>query len=368
MILELFVPYDYNGGQSRYFDLTRKLVEMGHSVDILSMKYDKDKTHEEIDDVNIYYMGPVIKSTEHISTTNEIMYSTALTNWLRKHDYDLIDTPFSSSIIPVTLIARRYHTPVINTIIDTNNNFNLKRRVYLSNPFSKVMTVTNPTMDILVDEYKINDKKILNTPIGIDLERIDDVVAEKDKNRVIYVGKLIESKNICDLLKAINMIKSKINDIKLVIIGKGSQKNQLVKYIEKHDLEDNVEFMENLSKKDLIYQLKIANCLVQPSTIEKFGVVLLEANACRTPAVAYDSPGARNVIINSKNGYIVEPGDIDDLAHKIEYILSNNEIEEKLATKGRKNIEDHYNLDNTARNYVNYASKLLNQTKNSIRS
>ncbi|WP_155815666.1 glycosyltransferase, partial [Treponema sp. JC4] len=112
------------------------------------------------------------------------------------------------------------------------------------------------------------------------------------------------------------------------------------------NLEDYVEFMQELSNEELTYQMKLANVLVLPSTREGFGMVLSEANACHTPTIAYASGGVVEVVDDTRTGYLVKPGDITTLQEKIEYILDNKDVEEKLGLQGRKYVEEKFNWDN----------------------
>ena len=78
MILEFFVPHYNGGGERRYYELTKRLVEQGHEVDILTMKVDNAPDHEQVDGVNIHRLGPVIKQPPIRSKTDFIKYLKAV--------------------------------------------------------------------------------------------------------------------------------------------------------------------------------------------------------------------------------------------------------------------------------------------------
>ncbi|MCD7781720.1 MAG: glycosyltransferase family 4 protein [Methanosphaera sp.] len=371
IIIDFFVPNSYSSGQKRYFELAKRLVQHGHSVDILSMRHD-DNSHSVIDGVNIYYLGPNILSKDPVNRTNRVKYAHAIYDWIRKHEYDIIDTQSSLSMIPVSFISKHSNTPVINTVYDTSFKEDrlsgIKKHLYLSNPYSQILTVTNSTMHVLVEDYDINDDRIINTPIGVDLKYIDSITSpSKKEHRIIYVGKLVEYKHVDHLVKIINDLKENIPDIHLVIVGRGIERESLENYIRDNRLEDYIEIFDDLSKDELFYQMKIANCLVLPSTHEMFGLVLTEAHACYTPTIAYDTPGARNIVKDNVNGFLVAPGDIESLEDKIEYLLENSDVCRQLGMQARMNVEDNYDIDKIVLKYINQASKLLNCTKHSIR-
>ncbi|OED30160.1 glycosyltransferase family 4 protein [Methanosphaera sp. WGK6] len=372
MILEFFVPYYNGGGERRYYELTKRLVEKGHEVDILTMKIKNTEEHEVQEGINIYHIGPTIENPPQRSKQDFIVYGRAVLKWLHSHNYDIIDAQSYSPLLPATMYSKRVNIPVIGTIYDTSTNnqdqwiqsssLAYKAEKFLvKRPFTKILTVSRATEKSLVNDFNVDANKIEVNYIGVDLESIDSVKCnKKDNNRVLFVGRLVPHKHVDHLLKIINNLKEKIPGIHLVIVGKGIEKDNLLHYISENSLEDYVEFMQDLSNEELIYQMKLANILALPSTREGFGMVLSEANACHTPTIAYASGGVVEVVDDTKTGYLVEPEDIDTFQEKIEYILNNKNVEEKLGLQGRKNVEEKFNWDNIVLEYINLASKLIN--------
>ena len=62
MVLEFFTPHYNGGGERRYYELTKRLVECGHQVDVLTMRVKDAPDHETINGVNIHRLGPVIEN------------------------------------------------------------------------------------------------------------------------------------------------------------------------------------------------------------------------------------------------------------------------------------------------------------------
>ncbi|WP_455644761.1 glycosyltransferase family 4 protein [Methanosphaera sp.] len=372
MILEFFVPYYNGGGERRYYELTKRLVEKGHEVDILTMKIKDVEEHEVQEGITIYHIGPTIENPPQRSKKDFMVYGRAVLKWLRTHEYDIIDAQSYSPLLPATMYSKHSNTPVIGTIYDTSTNnqdqwiqsssLAYKAENFLvKRPFTKILTISKATEKSLVNDFNVDADKIKIISIGVDFETIDSVKCDKkDKNRVLFVGRLVPHKHANHLLKIINNLKEKIPDIHLVIVGKGIEKDNLLQYISENNLEDYVEFMQDLSNEELIYQMKLANILALPSTREGFGMVLSEANACHTPTVAYASGGVVEVVDNGKTGYLVEPEDIDTFQEKIEYILNNEDVEKTLGLQGRANVEEKFNWDKIVSEYINLASKLIN--------
>ncbi len=375
MILEFFVPHYNGGGERRYYELTKRLVQEGHQVDVLTMKVKGAPEDEIIGGINVHRIGPVIQNPPFRTKLDFIKYMKATVKWLRKNKYTIIDAQAYSPLLCGSLVSKFKSTPIIATVHDTSsgnkdqwiqdsNIASMAEKILLKLPYNKILTVSNSTKNSLVNDFNVSDEKIEIISNGVDLELIDSINCDKkDNNRILFVGRLVPHKHADHLLEVINSLKDKIDDIHLVIVGKGVEKENLEEYIKNNNLENYVEFMQDLTNEELIYQMKLANILVLPSTREGFGMVLSEANACYTPTIAYKSGGVVDVVVDGKTGYLVEPENKEELLEKVEYVLENKDIEEKLSIQGRKHVEENFNWNNIVYDYINFASKLVNCKK-----
>ena len=75
---------------------------------------------------------------------------------------------------------------------------------------------------------------------------------------------------------------------------------------------------------------------------EAFGLVLVEAMATGKPVIASNLPGVRTVVNNGKDGFLVEPKNVEDLTLKIQYLLENEEVRKKFGREGREKVEEKY--------------------------
>lgn len=369
MILESFSPNSKNGGNFRCCELSKNLVKLGHDVDIISMKSeDNDAEHEVLNGVHIYRIGPKMKQSENIVKYTVLNYVKSILLWIRKHDYDIIDIQSRSSSIYTTLVSKLSHTPVIGTVYELNNDdtetFNNFVNKVSIKKYDKVLTTNESTKNELVNKYDVNPDKIALMSIGVNLNNIDKIKCKtKNHDRILYVGTLTAHKNIDHLLTIICHLKEVQPRIKLVIIGDGPEKEHLEEIVMTNDIQDHVEFIDNVSQEELIYQMKLANLLVLPSTHEKFGILSTTANACYTPTIAYKSKGIKEVIKDKETGYLVKPENIEELEEKIRYVLENDDVNKTLRKQAREYIENKNNWDDITLSYINIASKLVNCSK-----
>src|SRR3546814_10586979 len=86
-----------------------------------------------------------------------------------------------------------------------------------------------------------------------------------------------------------------------------------------------------------------ADVMIKPSLQEAFGKTLIEAMACGTPVVAFDSGGPGEIVLHKETGYLARPFDSDDLARGIAWCLSNDV--QPLGATARKRVESEYRTE-----------------------
>ncbi len=143
-----------------------------------------------------------------------------------------------------------------------------------------------------------------------------------DQKIVLNVGRLTSDKRQDDLLRIWKNVKDK-NGWRLRIVGSGEEKEKLLNLISDLELDDSVELIEHTKDIDKIY--REASLFAFTSRMEGFGMVLLEAMSFGIPCISYDCPsGPRDVIVNGKNGYLVENNNQDDFSTKLEFLMHEN--------------------------------------------
>ncbi|MEM3714300.1 MAG: glycosyltransferase family 4 protein, partial [Nitrososphaeria archaeon] len=159
----------------------------------------------------------------------------------------------------------------------------------------------------------------------------------------------VRLKKVENLLLAFKKVIAKVPDAELYIVGSGPQEEGKLKNLAKElDLTSKVFFTGYVAEEEKIRLMKKAWILVQPSIAEGFGLVLVEANACKTPVIAVDSGGPREVIREGRTGFLIQPNNIKQLAEKIIEILGDKNRVLKMGEEGRKVVEENYTWEKVA--------------------
>lgn len=357
IVADFFIPHYQGGGERRYYEIAKRLVKKGHQVDVICMKIAGVSNQEEIEGINIHHIGPTIDKPPHRSSSNFISFIFAVFKWILTHNYDIIDAQAYAPLIPAFLGAKLKRTPIIGTIHDVSAEGNdqwiqsskiatLAEKILVRLPYNKILSVSHATKKSLVKYYGVKKNRVSVVYAGVDLELIDSVkVNEKYENTIIFVGRLVPHKHVDHLLKIVKSLKKDIPTIKLIVVGNGAEKENLIKLTEEFKITDNVKFLHDLNYRELISEMKKSNVLALPSTREGFGMVLAEASACEIPVVAYASGGVVEVVEDGVNGFLVRPNSINSLYEKILLLLKNSDLNLDLGINGRKKVEKNFNWE-----------------------
>jgi glycosyltransferase involved in cell wall biosynthesis len=120
---------------------------------------------------------------------------------------------------------------------------------------------------------------------------------------ILYLGRLKKYKRVSKLIDAFVFVKERIPDARLVIAGSGDDEEDLRAYVRELRIHD-VEFMGRVDDETKVRLMQEAWVFGMPSSIEGWGIVVIEANACATPAVSYAVSGLRDCIVHGKTGLL----------------------------------------------------------------
>jgi glycosyltransferase involved in cell wall biosynthesis len=153
----------------------------------------------------------------------------------------------------------------------------------------------------------------------------------------LYVGRMAPSKRIADIIRAFAFVRrtGKVAQLWLVGTGSTAYEFKLRALVTRLGLERDVHFFGRLSTEEKYRRMVEAHVLLMASVREGWGLVVLEANACGTPAVVYDAPGLRDAVRNEQTGLVCEPsaGKLSEAMLRLE---ADPGLYHRLASEARK--------------------------------
>jgi len=226
----------------------------------------------------------------------------------------------------------------------------------------------------LSDTYKIcSPDKIKVIPLGFDLEPFQEKrLSERNRIREKYhlqenevavaiVGRLAPIKNHTLFLDVVETLAKKGMTARYFIVGDGSEREG----IEGRVSELQTKFNTSIELTSWITDIAEFNagmdiiCLT--SNNEGTPVSLIEAQACSIPIISTDVGGVRDIVLDGETGYIVEKNNALKFAEKLEILISQKEIREKMSQNGWTHVRDKFHYHRLTSDMKNYYLSLLNK-------
>lgn len=209
---------------------------------------------------------------------------------------------------------------------------------------SKIFTISQSSKDDIIDVYGIEDKKIFVTYPGIKegtnakILTMDDLRKKFgiDKDYILFVGTLQPRKNIVKLIEAFSKIERE--NLILIIVGKkGWLYEDILSAPQKFGVGERVKFLDFVEDKDLPSLYKNALCFVLPSLYEGFGLPVLEAMKYGCPVLTSNVSSLPEA--GGDAAIYFDPTDAEDIASKIQKVISNPKLRQELIEKGYNQIK-----------------------------
>ena len=183
----------------------------------------------------------------------------------------------------------------------------------------------------------------------------------KGKINIFWCGRFLNWKRVDVLVKAFKIVTLKYSNVHLTLLGQGDCKDEIKTLSEKLLLSESITFMESVSSNKVREIMNKADIYVLPSSgFEGWGAVINEAMAESCVVIGSNMTGAAKTIINDGiNGFIFSDGDYKSLASKIEQLLSNKELYNKLLKQSLTDINQLWSPETAAKRLVAFCDANL---------
>ncbi|WP_292835708.1 glycosyltransferase [Microbacterium sp.] len=194
--------------------------------------------------------------------------------------------------------------------------------------FDMSRAVTTPTRraaEFLESTIEITG--VIPISCGIEMRNYTSDFTERERHRVLFVGRLTTEKHIEVLLEAVARLARELPDITLDIIGGGDQRRNLEQIAQRLGVFDRAVFHGRVDEEALRAAYTKADVFAIASVAELQSIATMEAMASGLPIVGADAVALPHLIHDGENGYLFEPGNVDDLADKLRRVLTADPAE-----------------------------------------
>ncbi|MFA6296286.1 MAG: glycosyltransferase family 4 protein [Patescibacteria group bacterium] len=333
-------PYFKGGKEKRIYEVTTRLVTLGHEVHIFTMKWWQGDSVIKKDNITLHGISKLYqlynKKNKRRSIKQALLFSLSVFIPLLQEKFDIIEAdqvPYFQ-LFPlklVTLLKRKKLN--VSWLEVWGREYWMKYLGwkgifgYLVEKFSTYLpdnfiAISELTKDKLIQKFNVSTNKIVFIPpTGIDENKFKNF-KKVEQSDCIYFGRLLNHKNVDLFIEAINILKIKKPEIKCIIVGEGPEKESLQKITKIYELENNIKFLASQEENKLFSYVNASKVFVFPSTREGFGISVLEANACGKQAIVIDHEdnAAKDLVIDNVTGHTSKLDKLQ-LAQKIEIAL-----------------------------------------------
>ncbi len=282
--------------------------------------------------------------------------SLSLFSWAIKLNPDLIHVHFPYPLGELAVLLKGNNEKIVLTY--HSDIVKQKKLLWFYRPFlrkilkrAQVIIVSNSKYIQTSDYLSGYVDKIQIIPFGIDLarfayrdeEKIGEIKKRYPGPLVLFLGKLRYYKGLDYLIESAREVAGKI-----LIVGDGILRDELVKKVRALNLEDRVFFAGEVPDEELGSYYRAADLFVLPSShkSEAFGISLLEAMACGLPIISTElGTGTSFVNLNNKTGLVVPPRDTVTLSKAINYLLENKGLREKFGEASRERVRGDFSKE-----------------------
>jgi len=248
----------------------------------------------------------------------------------------------------ITLVGRdSTYTPVINHALNQSDGITAVSESLKADTYSHF----DVKKDIRVIPNFVDFSRFSKQP----KEHFKKAIAPNGERIVVHTSNFRKVKRVGDVVKVFAQIQKEIPS-RLLLIGDGPERIHIEQICREHDICDHVTF---LGKQEAVEEiLSVSDLFLLPSQTESFGLAALEAMACEVPVVASNSGGIPEVVLDGVVGYTCPVGDIDQMAEKGKYILSDEKRLQEFKIAARKHAEN-YDISNIGPMYEEYYKEVI---------
>lgn len=233
----------------------------------------------------------------------------------------------------------------------------------------RVDCVTAPShyaLGLLTSQFSVKRYEVVSN--GLDLrifkrihskEQAKEILGLSGRKIITYVGRLQKEKSPELLIRSAPLVMKKHHQGLLILVGSGPMLHSLQRLVQKMGLRSSVVLPGFVEEKKMKSYLEASDISVMPSAVELQGISVMEAMAYCLPIVAANARALPELVKHGENGVLFNSGDAQDLASKINDLLSRSDLD-KLGKSSCELIKKH-DIRETARIYEDLYESLIKE-------
>jgi len=327
-----------------------------YNVDVIIL-FPKDEGHPYQEVVDNDYKEIKLKLTKKIRGFG---WHHEIRTLLKEKKYDAVLIPGYSHLttVYVFLYCRRKHIPIIFSSDEIHNpglkwlrkfRKNLLTKFFVSR--STVVYVPGKSSVDFISQFGLTRERIFEGSYSLDVSTLKESANYyrklRDRNRnelniqkgnvvFIYAGRFIKVRDILTLVKAYQKTRVQHNNVNLILIGDGDEKESIINYINDNNIE-GVIFHDFVKISEISKYYTLSDVYILTSILEHYSLACIQGAICSLPLIVTDGVGAaHDVLIDGVSGYIAKSGEVNSISHAM---FEAVECQSILKDMGKKSYE-----------------------------
>lgn len=319
-----------------------------HEVEVITSR-EKDQTQEDqIGNITIHRCGNPRGYVQKGAFMARSLFLWSAYHLAKKRTYDII---LGYNILTYPLawrISQKLHIPCVLRYHDVligrwRNLFGFAgwigevlERYTLSRYVAAIVAVSSYTAEN-VKRIVANRQQIFVVHNGVDLP--ESTSSNTHQPSILCISRLVKYKRVEDVIQAVAMLIPEFPELHCSILGTGPEEKPLKRLSEQLKVEDHLHFIGFVRNYQVVTKhLDSTFVTCFPSSVEGFGIALLESMASGVPFIASDIAPFQEVS-QGEGGLFFQCGDVEDLASQLRTVLADTNLRNKLASEARKRAE-----------------------------
>ncbi len=221
---------------------------------------------------------------------------------------------------------------------------------------AKAIIVVSKDMEQQIIRLGADPSKVFYNVYGVNVEKFKKANIENSPRQLIAVGRFVDKKAPYLTILAFQKALEAVPDAKLIMVGSGALFETCLNIIKSLKLDKNIQIYNALSHEKVAELMQGSRAFIQhslmPSSGDSEGTpnTILEAQASGLPVISTKHAGIKDVVKHGSTGYLVEEGDVLDMANYMVQILLDKKLASELGEAGYKNVLENYTMEKSILN------------------
>ena len=375
-----------NGGQNVYVaELAKELARAGYEIDVYTRKdcADQQEVVNWLPGIRVVNIkaGPEMFVEKEALLQYMHEFADNMLDFINRERvmYDLVHANFFMSGLVASIVKKVLQIPYVITFHalglvrkafqkekDRFPEERIRIEKYIIEEADRVIAECTQDRLDLVHYYDADPAKITIIPCGFNPEEFYPIQREEARRElqlppneriILQLGRMVPRKGVDNVIRAVGQLRNMPGPVRLVVVGGESDDPDPVQTPELARLKriaaeervlDRVTFTGRRRRDQLKYFYAASDVFVTTPWYEPFGITPLEAMACGVPVIGANVGGIKYSVVDGKTGFLVPPNDPASLAQRLNYLLTNQKLQERMRANSLKRVHKYFTWQRVA--------------------